>query len=334
MGRTTILWALLDFPRPPEVSVDSYVDNARFGGPTAPTTAAIITFVARAKHCNYQLDHSPSTPAEVLAISPRVDTFLGVEYDYDAQTRRLPPKAISKLELVQHAPAKLTHRQLACLVGLTTWCGAILDYQWPRCWHLFRRYAACAIAWTPKAFITLSAVEHAELHHILHFCLRNKAVSILAPPPPPVDMVLMTDASKTGWGALGGRPGETPTTYAGLWTKFIGSSVLAEPEGAWEALKALRVDHRPQHVRLLTDHQPLVFAAAKKRASAWAYNALLARLSTLPFHVSLEFLPGAANPADAPSRGVAITSADIAAFQRHVPTTDPTTSPSIPRFMT
>jgi integrase len=329
-----ILWALLDFPRPSEVRVDSYVDNVRFGGPTGPTADAVITFVARAQFCNYQLDHTPTTHQQVLAISPRVDTFLGVEYDYDAQTRRLPQKAINKLRLVQHAPATLTHRQLACLVGLATWTGAILDFSWPKCWHLFRRYASCAIAWTPSASITLSAVEHSELHNIIHYCLRNKPVAILAPPPPPVDMVLMTDASKTGWGALGGRPGDAPTTFSGQWAKFIGSSVLAEPEGAWAALQALGAAHRPQHVRLLTDHQPLVFAAAKKRATAWAYNALLARLATLPFHVSLGFIPGSANPADAPSRGVAITPADIAAFQRHVPTVASSPSSNIPRFMT
>jgi len=42
---SAILWALLDFP--PEVKVTTHIDNARFCGPSAATTQAILTFVER-----------------------------------------------------------------------------------------------------------------------------------------------------------------------------------------------------------------------------------------------------------------------------------------------
>jgi hypothetical protein len=200
-----ILWALLDFPRPACVRVNSYVDNARFGGPAELTAAAVLTFVSRCKACNYQLDHSPSTIDEVHALSPTSDTFLGVLYNYKDSTRCLPPKAIVKLRAIQSATRELTHRQLACVIGLISWCGTILDYAWHSCWHLLRRYASCAIGWVPTQRITLTPKEWQELQHILSVCLRNSPVPIKAPPPPPVDMVLITDASKTGWGALAGR---------------------------------------------------------------------------------------------------------------------------------
>lgn len=329
-----ILWALLDFPRPAEVCVDSYVDNARFGGPTDAAADAVITFVQRAKSVGYQLDHNPTTRAEVIAASPTVDTFLGVQYDYTKQTRCLPDKTLHKLKAIGQAPAKLTHRQLACIIGLTTWSGTILNFQWHKVWHLLRRYASCAVAWNPTLSIVLSNKEHDELKVLLGTCSKNMPVPILATTPPPVDVVLMTDASKTGWGALAGKPGGHPTTLSGQWAQFIGSSVVAEPEGAWQALQAMQLTHKPQHVRLLTDHLPLVYATESGRATAWSYNFLLSRLATLPFHVSLEFLPGIDNPADAPSRGVALSSKDIDAFRRHVPREATATTAQRPRFMT
>lgn len=329
-----ILWALLDFPRPSTVSTDSYVDNARFGGPTEEVVEAVLTFVRRAASVGYQLDHNPTTRAEVLAVSPTVDTFLGVCYDYAAQTRCISAKTLAKISAVGQPSTSLTHRQLACLIGLATWAGGIIEYPWHQAWHLLRRYAACAIAWCPRRRVTLSPKEHAELRLLLDTCRRNKPVPILTPPPPPVDLLLITDASKTGWGALAGSPGSTPTTLAGQWTKLLGSSVTAEPEGAWEALKAIQSSNQPKHVRLLTDHQPLVFAAHSGRAHAWSYNALLSRLATLPFHVSLAFLPGDQNPADAPSRGVALTDKDIEAFRSHVPSVHCRPPEHKPRFMT
>ena len=133
-----------------------------------------------------------------------------------------------------------------------------------------------------------------------------------------------------------GGPGSNPTILAGTWPKLLGSSVSAEPEGAWAALKALRDapnDTPPRHVRLVTDHEPMVFAALNRRAKAYTYNELLLRLQTLPFHVSLEFLPGRLNPADAPSRGIEVSPDDIAAFRQHTLSTPTKDEPRI-RFMT
>lgn len=329
-----ILWALLDFPRPAEVRVDSYVDNARFSGPTDAAADAVITFVKRAAAVGYQIDRMPKSRSEVIKASPLVDTFLGVKYDYKQQTRSISEKTIGKLKAIGLPPPKMTHRQLACIVGLATWSGTILNFAWHKVWHLLRRYASCAVAWNPTLSIVLSKKEHDEMKVLLCTCATNMPVPILATTPPPVDVVLITDASKTGWGALAGKPGGHPTTLSGQWAQFIGSSVVAEPEGAWQALQAMQLTHKPQHVRILTDHLPLVYASESGRATAWSYNSLLSRLATLPFHVSLEFLPGIDNPADAPSRGVALSSRDIEAFRRHVPTEATTTTAQRPRFMT
>lgn len=331
-----ILWALLDFPRPASVKVTSYVDNARFGGPVEETAAAVLTFVERAQLVGYQLDIAPDSVAAVLAASPPKDTFLGIQFDYVKQTRSLPPKTMEKLRIIGCQHHTVTHRQLACIVGLTTWCGTILSYKWHAAWHLLRRYAQVAVSWSPCSRITLSPTEAAELHDLISFCIRNKPVPIIVPAPPPVDIIMATDASKTGWGALAGPPGSSPIILSGQWEEFVGSSVVAEPEGAWQALLALQQTCSPSHVRLLTDHQPLVFAADSGRAAAWSYNALLRRLSSLPFHVSLQFLPGLDNPADAPSRGLPVSPSDLAAFSS-IPASDigPKTHQQQPlRFMT
>jgi hypothetical protein len=332
---SAILWALLDFERPTTVSAVSHIDNVRFAGPKTATMAAIRTFVKRARACNYQLDHNPITEEEIMNLATNIDTFLGIRFHYNEKLRSLPPKTQIKLNLVASMPRTPTQLQLASAVGVLTWAGAILNFPWHRGWHFLRKYASCAIAWKPKALITLSATEWREFKEMLIFCQTNQPVPILAAPLPPVDMLLITDASSSGWGALAGPPGGHPRILAGRWTEVIHSSVTAEPEGAWRALQALQATAEPyKHVRLVCDHLPLVYAATKGKAKAWPYNSLLARLATLPFPVSVEFLPGARNPADAPSRQLPTTAQERAAFTGHqmvVP--EPTTALS-PIFMT
>ena len=305
---SAVLWALLDFPRGEGVRVDSYVDNVRFSGPREATFTAVREFVRRSAAAKYTLDHTPTTDAELEALATPTDVFLGVEYSLPDGTRRLPEKALKKLALLRDAiNGPLTLGQFAAAMGLLLWAGTVLNARWPAFFHLLRRHAAEAATttWLPATPVPLSPLERTELQALWRFCAANVPVPTLSPPPPPSDMVVVTDASGEGWGALFGRPGEAATVAAGRWPQALPSSVTAEPEGVWEGIRAaLRHTPNPRHITVLTDHEPLVWAARAGRARTWAYNALLTRLASLPCPVTLRFLPGSCNPADAPSRGL------------------------------
>ena len=118
---------------------------------------------------------------------------------------------------------------------------------------------------------------------------------------------MAVDASGTGWGAVyGATDCRAPKTSQG-------SSVTAEPEGLWRALQCAALQG-PRHILVLTDHLPIVFAQEKGRAKAWSYGALLARIATLPFRVTIAFLAGEENPADGPSRQRPITQQEARKF--------------------
>lgn len=315
---SAVLWALLDFPRSPYVTVTSHIDNVRFGGPQKEMAEAVIEFVRRAKACDYQLDASPMSFEEVKLLSPPVDTFLGIQFDYPQQTRNLPPKALKKLQLLHSITITPSKFQLASAVGLLTWCASILRFNWTSVWHLLRKYAISMTTWKPREKVMLSRAEFAELQVLLAFCEQNAPVEIAESACPQIDTLVVTDASSMGWGAIinHGAEGNDPKIVSERWAEEVQSSVTAEPEAAWRALQLIsKKVPSAKHVMLLTDHLPLVFANRKGRAIAWSYNGFIARALSLPFKVSVGFIPGHKNPADAPSRGRAPSLEDLKIFK-------------------
>ena len=156
---SAILWALLDFPRDNRVSVISFVDNIRFGGPRGQTADAVLAFVGRASEAGYQLDNTPTTPEEVYALHKINEDFLGLHFNHQANTRSLPVKSIEKLKIIASIPRTPSLLQLASAIGLLTWTATILDFQWHKAWHLLRKYASATVHWSPTRSVSLSEIE-------------------------------------------------------------------------------------------------------------------------------------------------------------------------------
>ena len=107
------------------------------------------------------------------------------------------------------------------------------------------------------------------------------------------------------WNRLGGVlvHNNNVKIVSGQWDSEIESSVESEPKGTLAALKSANI--RASDIIIVTDHEPLIYAAQSQQAHGWFYYSLL---NSLKFHwpkshFHFSFLEGIHNPADALSRG-------------------------------
>ena len=87
------------------------------------------------------------------------------------------------------------------------------------------------------------------------------------------------------------------------------SSVSAEPRAAWLSLCRFAQPHW-RKVVIWTDHRPLVDTATRGHAKTYQYNWFLAKVQQVfgeKLVVEVRFVPGEENPADEPSRGIAVS---------------------------
>jgi len=134
----------------------------------------------------------------------------------------------------------------------------------------------------------------------------------LTPAIPPPEAVVYTDASEFGWGAVVTLSSGTAFTIGEQWTIEdrtswnLASSVTAESLALVKAIQQI-ASVNSEHIRVFTDHMPLVYAFKRGYAKAYAYNwAILVLKNTFPkLELSVEWVKGILNvEADAISRGM------------------------------
>jgi hypothetical protein len=124
---------------------------------------------------------------------------------------------------------------------------------------------------------------------------------------------IVTDASDWGWGALC-YDGHSVKTYAEPWPADFagaGKSAHAEPVAI---TKALAYFVKPgECTKLYTDHIAAKYAVGKGYSPAYVVNRVLdfIQRNYPPGTITLGFIKGIWNPADAPSRDRAPTTEDI-----------------------
>ena len=140
---------------------------------------------------------SSLTPSQVI-------TFLGFKIDSTSMMLSLPAEKINKILDCAHrllAPQRITLRNLASLIGL-------LEASRPAIWRapLHFRHLQCDLIWglqmnreTYDALITLSTSARGELAWWLENTRSTNGSPVHLPPP---DMLITTDASMKGWGAV------------------------------------------------------------------------------------------------------------------------------------
>jgi len=128
----------------------------------------------------------------------------------------------------------------------------------------------------------------------------------------PVDVtdILFTDASVDRWGAI---HVEASTgiirVYSREWTASdrerwnLASSVASEPLAIANTLCCCVSPRSDKHIRIYTDHQPVVDALSSDCAKGYSYWRLQSLVRTLPCRISVRYIPGEDNPSDSFSRG-------------------------------
>ena len=130
----------------------------------------------------------------------------------------------------------------------------------------------------------------------------------IADPSASSDVILITDASRWGWGACAIIGDQVTRVTQAPWGSSLHDegrrfSTVAEPEAIWRAICRL-VPKTASVVTVLTDHAPFVGSSAKGYSPSASANAVLHRIKTrFPFlEIRAKHIPGATNPVDGLSR--------------------------------
>ncbi len=265
-------------------------------------------------------------------------TFLGEEYLPDGTVRNTE-KNVSKAReawaLLLEAAAgrsERTRRNLCSLISLLVWLAATI--QIPLCEHfaVLRLYSAVAAregkwgAATPVTAHTLAAIRP-----LVDAVLANAAVKPSRQAAPAredaYDVIAFVDAAKGGFGVIARTRDGRTLEYSCGWTASVKFSAWAEPFAAAEAIRLIRTGvcrSDPNaglsplaptgRIAIVTDHEA-VSNGAQRWWSGCGGVSLAHPLNELfremygasgvnagRGQIDVFFVPGARNPADAPSR--------------------------------
>jgi hypothetical protein len=288
------------------------------------SSTIISKFFQRCLSVNFQLNEASKTEIEqYLSATPETQVqlhkewcpsqfvLLGIQYDLVAKTRAIAPKTTKKLEAIRNVMFKngsiqknLTPRQIAVAFGVARWAARSISHK--HChYKLFEAASNLGALLHSKPELwdkpMSSTSQFGELASWYSTLLENKPAPIwhLVPDNSPV---LIVDACSTGWGGVLVH-NDAVKIVSGQWDNEIENSVESEPKGTLAALKS--VDIQASDIIIVTDHEPLIFAALSQQAHGWFYYSLLNSLKSLwpQRHFHFSFVEGIHNPADAPSRG-------------------------------
>ena len=332
-----VTWLLVDLPPQADVEIMTYIDNIMVVSRTPEgVKRTMATIIARCKQVGVVINDvdQPCNPVQKIE-------FLGELIDFKQGTVALAAKTVEKLKVVQAWASTVnssrrewvivpaTNRQVTATVSLLLFAADVLDISTLDFYHTMQMYRlACHIGslggWESKH----ATIRTATWNNLMAWL--SKAISNTPRPLPadapskPHDKIIFVDACATGWGAVTISNGMAHVT-SGPWPEHLAphmkSSVSAEPEAMVRAVFAA-TDACTKRILVVSDHQPLVYAAAKphRAARAWAYNHALWRLHKhLPgVHIDVAFIQGHLNPGDKPSRGARMTTEDFKQLSEQV----------------
>lgn len=291
--------AIASFPLPHGVSVIVYIDNIRFGGESKEAVeAAAKEFVSRAQQVGAILNSE-----EIVACE--MEDFLGECYDLKNSTRSLTKKTLAKvhksIEMLK-SKESLTFRQVSAIVGLLFFTSDVLRLQISSYFEglrYFRRTMACCNEWDAKAPM-IPDIARSSLLLWLADSEANIVTPIHKDTSADPDLVIFTDASEIGWGALCVSKDNYELLH-GNWSdadrlRFnVAQSTVAEPLAVRRAIIAA-VSTSNKNVKIVSDHQGLVFAGNRKYGKGTDYNDMCNFINKFTFtQFSFEFIPGALN---------------------------------------
>ena len=304
------------------------LDNVLIASDNAEAFArAVQTFLERCKRFRFTLNDIQGVPTtkEGIILWGKKNaedgvTFLG-EVHHNGRvcnTDRLVTKIGLALERLQSAltdnAVKITRRNLAAMIGLALFLAHTLQIPLREHYEvlrLFVRLESLATKWDDNYAITPLVVT--TMGQIVGPILDNFPVVPYCPQTPSIDnddydIIIIVDASKTGYGAIVQFGGKVFVVKGG-WHALQQHSARAEPMAATEILQWVR-QRAKGRTAIVTDH--LAMALAQRRpgsgdsgfSTAHHLNEFYVNLYATGDECQIFYVPGSENPADEPSRCV------------------------------
>ena len=297
---------IADFPLPEGVNVVVYIDNIRFGGLNkVDVQKAASDFLARADKVGAVLNERSCVPK-------RQEDFLGERFNLTKKTRCLTKKTLDKVRAALTVlPSRMSYRQVAAVFGLSFFCSEVLDLPLAKHFKAMRYYrkTMAAVDHWDNVAPSLSDEDKKSLTCWLKAILHNKPVPTWTSDESFPTLTIYCDASAYGWGAVcvsssGVKEAGAPWSEEEKSRHNVQLSTVAEPLAVNKAVAAF-VSTSCQHVKIMSDHQGLIFAGNAGYGKGLDYNNMcLKLLEAFPDTTfSFEFIPGELNVlADALSR--------------------------------
>ena len=280
---------IASFPVANGVRCDVYIDNIRFlGDNREDVIKAAATFITRSRSVNATINEVPDVSEDATAAAERLvvseGDFLGVHFDYINKTVKVTEKTIAKIKALRDVfqSGDPTHRNFLALFGLLFFVQQVMRVTPARHYYALKEYSETArrLQCNPGLLETPCKSSPSRMKEILQWVdasLKNEAVLVHRGRKPGVARyVLVTDASKRGWGAvlLDQHTGQL-YLQRGRWDERWsgrGYSSWTESEAIARALRAFFPDGLREAVDVLSDSTPAVGAFTRGYSLKYAVN--------------------------------------------------------------
>lgn len=278
-----ITLSLVELSCPESLTTAVHIDNCIGVGSLADVTAWCARFAATCKKFNATLNDEPAnTPSTV-------NGFCGIEFDFSSKKVCLAKRFIDTLPAA-NALASATNEEYESIVGKLLYGAAVLALPlWKHWWGIKwwrRRLSALSLggaAWQGKARPPGAALD--ALTALLR-AVRANTAAVVHPPVAATRadiiaessrLILCTDASPSGWGAVLFEDGCEPEVVGARWAVAPPSTGVAETAAVVGALARFADRLRGRAFALLVDNTALEHAVLGQ-PRAWAMQLCTARV--------------------------------------------------------
>jgi len=312
----------------PSCYVEAYIDNVRLVGDDKEAlirdAATLLTRCAQARVTVNEADatllrdlpEEERMAAAIKLVTPlctQKAPWLGELYDYEHKTIELAEKTREKVARCMDAPRR-SYRSFAGMAGILQYASRTLGLPLARFYPA--RRAISDIAWLLQGCDELWDKPMPPLCDAVqkNFALWRDMVLQAAPrvmkEPMAPELVIIVDASDTGWGALSFDEHGREAFQRQQWTKADERcfdpkvSTRAEPEGLYRACCAFVRPNVHRTVYIASDSSATVGAINKGQSLSYWMNKVCDRLQAAFPGVDFKVVhtPGLGNPADGISR--------------------------------
>lgn len=290
---------------PPHVRT-TYIDNFRFSADAkVAVELAVINFIRICKKYGVTINEDVQ---KVLSSLQDAYDFLGVHFNETvvSLTARTKEKLIQIRNMLEDSFDTITMGQLHTIFGVLVFASTILDLQLYPFYYCYKlvRLRQLDVTTVPKQ----QKAKPARMWPSTKAAWLQWVTQLLDSPGRDISkaatqdfQVLVTDASKFGWGAVLFRPGERYQAWGAQWPPLLRPHLIAE-------LEARALIHGLQHVppdrpiKVFIDNTTVLHCLWRRRSKNYFINKVLENVTTHNI-ISVQYIESSKNVADGISRG-------------------------------